>query len=148
MTDSLAAMSNEPQTITVDGREYTCGQWQMGDYAHVESVIRGKRLNELIEGCRLAPMMADPEIMGTAVAKVQTWTPTTGELMLNPLARTELIIANLKRHDPTVPEQAVRSLGPVAARELYDFMSVLSKLTKKDDDADPTTSSTQTEGET
>ena len=146
-SNSLAAMSNEPQTITVDGRTYTCGPWQMGDYAKVERVIRGNRLNELIEGCRLVPLMADPEIMGGAVAKLQQWTPTSLEMHLNPTARTELVLVNLQRNDKTVSDNDVRSIGPMTLRRLFDLMSDLAGLTEKDDDADPTTSSTQTEGE-
>lgn len=148
--DSLAAMSNEPQTITVDGRTYKCGSWQMRDYAHVERVIRSERLNALIEGSRLVAMMQDPDIMAGAIGKVQNATIDLREMLTTQSARTELLIANLLRYDSTVSEGDVRNLGPVTARKLFDFMSELSGLTKKEDNSDPTstTSSTPTEGGT
>lgn len=147
-SDSLAAMSNEPQEMTIDGRTYKCGPWQMRDYAQVERLVRGERLNQLIEGCRLAPLMADPEIMGSAVAKVQQWTPPTLDMHLNPNARTKLVLANLQRHDKSVSEADAHSMSPMTIRRLFDLMSQLSGLTEKADDADPTTSSIPTEGET
>lgn len=146
-SDSLAAMSNESQDITVGSRTYKCGPWQMRDYAHVERVVRGERLNELIKGSRFAPMMQDPEIMSGAVAQVQNATIGLREMLTCQSARTELLIANLLRNDPTVTEDDVRSLSPIAARELFDFMSELSGLTEKEADADPTISSIPTEGE-
>ncbi len=145
-SNSLAAMSNEPQTMTIGGRTYTCGQWQMGDYAKVERIIRGERREELLDSMRFK--MMGEEIVAAAVAAVQNNPITLRDMLAVMSARAELVIANLRRNDTTVTEEHVRGLSPMAIRKLVDFMSELSGLMDKDDDADPTTSSTPTEGET
>jgi len=48
----------------------------------------------------------------------------------------------------SLTEHDVRSMGPMTLRRLFDLISQLSDLTSQEDDADPTTSSTPTEGGT
>lgn len=150
--DSLAAMSNEPQEMTVDGRTYKVGPLQMGDYAKVEAQIRSERREELLESMRFK--MMDSEIIAGALAAVQNAPITLRDMLGCQSARSRLLLACLSRSDPSINGEHINKLSPGAARDLTDFMyevsGLLPKGTTKEADADPTstTSSIPTEGET
>lgn len=151
-SDSLAAMSNEPQEMTVNGRTYKVGPLEMGDYAKVEAAIRTERREELLESMRFK--MMDAEIIAGALAAVQNAPITLRDMLGCQSARSRLLLACLSRSDPTITQSQVDKLSPGAARDLTDFMyevsGLLPKGTTKGTDADPTdtTSSTHAEGRT
>lgn len=147
MSESLAAMSNEPQEITVGGRTWKCGAWTMGDYAKVEATIRSERLDTLITQSRHVRMMQDPEILAAAIGHVQNATIGLREMLTSQRSRLELLFINLSRNDPAVSKGDVEALPPIDARTLYDLMSTLSGLDDKTDDADPTTATSSTQAE-
>lgn len=137
MSDEITSFSNAPARIVCGEREFALHPLTIGDRAEIAARLRSDRMNAFLKEIETKPL--PPEIIGNALAQIASGEVNQSDMTLTPAGQVYVIYHSLKRGDPSISLETVKSLPPMTYNTLLQVIAAANLIQgEEDDEADPT----------